>query len=182
MSRIGNKHIVLPEGVTVEVNGNIATVKGPKGTLPVTINEGIVYNNENGTIVLTRLNEKKQTKQNHGTTRANLYNAVVGCHVGYKKVLEMRGIGYKAQMAGTNITIWAGYSHTVTITPAAGATITCVSPTEIAVEGIDKQAVGQTAALIRGVRPPEPYLGKGIRYKGEFVALKEGKRAAGGKK
>ena len=182
MSRIGNKHIVLPQGVTVEVNENIATVKGPKGTQTVTINEGIVYNNDNGTIVLTRLNEKKQTKQNHGTTRANLYNAVVGCSEGYKKVLEMRGIGYKAQMSGTNVIIWGGYSHTVTITPEPGVTITCVSPTEISVEGINKQAVGQTAALIRGVRPPEPYLGKGIRYKGEYVALKEGKRAAGCKK
>jgi large subunit ribosomal protein L6 len=182
MSRIGNKHIVLPEGVTVEVNGNVATVKGPKGTQDVVINEGIVYNCENGTIVLTRLNEKKQTKQNHGTTRANLYNAIVGCHEGYTKSLEMKGIGYKAQLSGKDVTIWAGYSHTVTITPEPGVTITCTSPTEITVSGINKQAVGQTAALIRGVRPPEPYLGKGIRYKGEYVALKEGKRAAGGKK
>lgn len=182
MSRIGNKHIVLPENVTVEVNGNIATVKGPKGSLNVTINEGIVYSCENNVIVLTRTNEKKQTKQNHGTTRANLYNAVVGCSQGYKKVLEMKGIGYKAQMSGADVIIWAGYSHTVTIKPEPGVVITCVSATEIAVEGISKQAVGQTAALIRGVRPPEPYLGKGIRYKGEHVSLKEGKRAAGGKK
>ena len=94
----------------------------------------------------------------------------------------MKGIGYKAQMSGADVIIWAGYSHTVTIKPEPGVVITCVSATEIAVEGISKQAVGQTAALIRGVRPPEPYLGKGIRYKGEHVSLKEGKRAAGGKK
>ena len=181
MSRIGNKQIVLPEGVTVTVNENIATVTGPKGTLNVTINTGIVFHQEGNVITLTRVNEQKQTKQNHGTTRANLYNAVVGVHEGYKKTLEMKGIGYKAQLAGKSVTLWAGYSHTVTIDPEPGVTITVVNPTEIEVTGISKQAVGQTAALIRGVRPPEPYLGKGIRYKGEHVTLKEGKKAAGKK-
>ena len=181
MSRIGNKQIVLPAGVTVALNGNVATVTGPKGSLNVTINEGIVLHQEGEVIHLTRENEKKQTKQNHGTTRANLYNAVVGVHEGYKKTLELKGIGYKAIMKGTSVEIWAGYSHTTVIVPEPGVTITCVSATEIDVTGISKQAVGQTAALIRGVRPPEPYLGKGIRYKGEYVALKEGKKA-GGKK
>ena len=181
MSRIGNKQIVLPEGVTVTVNENVATVTGPKGTLTVAINTGIVFHQEGNVITLTRENEKKQTKQNHGTTRANLYNAVVGVHEGYKKVLEMKGIGYKAQMQGKSVTLWAGYSHTVTIDPEPGVTITLVNPTEIEVTGTSKQAVGQTAALIRGVRPPEPYLGKGIRHKGEHVTLKEGKKAAGKK-
>ena len=111
--------------------------------------------------------------------RANVHNAVVGVSEGYKKSLELRGIGYKGQMEGNNLKLWAGYSHTITIVPDQGVTIKVVDPTNIDVEGIDKQAVGQTAARIREVRPPEPYLGKGIRYKGEYVPTKEGKRAAG---
>lgn len=178
MSRIGNKHISIPAGVTVEVNGNVATVKGAKGTIDVAINNGITVEINDATIVCKRANETKQVKQNHGTTRANINNAIVGVSTGYKKSLEMIGIGYKAAMKGDAVEIWAGYSHTVVIKPLAGVKITCVSATEIDVEGIDKQAVGQTAALIRGVREPEPYLGKGIRYKGEYVATKEGKRAS----
>lgn len=178
MSRIGNKHITVPAGVTVEVNGNVATVKGPKGTLEVAINNGISLDIDGATIICKRANETKQVKQNHGTTRANINNAIIGVSQGFKKSLEMIGIGYKAAMKGTSVEIWAGYSHTVVIAPVGGAKITCVSATEIDVEGIDKQAVGQTAALIRGVREPEPYLGKGIRYKGEYVATKEGKRAS----
>ena len=181
MSRIGNKHIILPAGVTVEVNGDQATVKGPKGTLVVPVNHGITVNIEGTTLVCTRANEQKQTKQNHGTTRANLHNAVIGVTEGFKKSLEMRGIGYKAVMKGEAVELWAGYSHTVVITPEKGVKITLPSPTEIVVEGIDRQAVGQTAALIRAVRKPEPYLGKGIRYKDEYVATKEGKRAGAGK-
>lgn len=181
MSRIGNKHIYLPETVTITVEGNIATVKGPKGTLDVVINDGISLHQEGNDVHFTRANEKKQTKQNHGTTRANVYNAVIGVSEGYKKVLEMKGIGYKGVMKGEAIEIWAGYSHTVVISPEPGVKITLTNPTEVVVEGISKQAVGQTAALVRGVRPPEPYLGKGIRYKGEHITLKEGK-AAGGKK
>lgn len=178
MSRIGNKIIVLPEGVTVEVNGTVATVKGPKGTLNVTLNRGITLNIEGNTVTCVRANDTKQIKQNHGTTRANLNNAVIGVSQGYKKSLEMRGIGYKAQLKGTAIELWAGYSHTVVVEPAPGVTISVKDLVKIDVEGIDKQAVGQTAALIREVRPPEPYLGKGIRYVGEYVATKEGKRAS----
>lgn len=183
MSRIGNKHIDLPEGVTVTLDAHKATISGPKGSLDVAINSGIVVKLEDNKIVFTRLNENKQTKQNHGTTRANFHNAVVGVSQGYKKELEMKGIGYKAQMQGNDIVLWAGYSHTVTIKPNEGVKVSTPSATEIHVEGIDKQAVGQTAARIREVRPPEPYLGKGIRYKTEVVHTKEGKRAsAGGKK
>ena len=181
MSRIGNKHITLPAGVTVDVHETSVTVKGPKGTLDVQLNKGISVEVEGTTLVCKRANELKQTKQNHGTTRANIQNAVVGVSQGYKKELEMRGIGYKVQLQGKNVVLWAGYSHTTTIVPNEGVTVTLPSPTEIVVEGIDKQAVGQTAARIREVRRPEPYLGKGIRYKDEYVALKEGKRA-GGKK
>ena len=179
MSRIGNKHIELPAGVTVTQEGNVAKVSGPKGTLNVAINSGIEMKVDGNIVSFTRQNEQKQTKQNHGTVRANVHNAVVGVSQGYKKSLEMRGIGYKAQLQGSNLVLWAGYSHTVTIVPDQGVKITIVDPTNIDVEGIDKQAVGQTAARIREVRPPEPYLGKGIRYKGEYVATKEGKRAAG---
>ena len=181
MSRIGNKHIELPAGVTVTVNEGNVTVKGPKGELVVPVNHGIEVSVEGTTVVCKRNSEVKQVKQSHGTTRANIHNAVVGVSEGYKKELEMRGIGYKAQLQGENVVLWAGYSHTVTIKPNKGVKVTLPSQTEIVVEGIDKQAVGQTAARIREVRRPEPYLGKGIRYKNEYVPLKEGKRA-GGKK
>ena len=181
MSRIGNKHIEIPAGVTVAVEGSNVKVSGAKGTLLVPVNHGITVSIEGTTLVCKRDSEVKQVKQNHGTTRANIQNAIVGVSQGYKKELEMRGIGYKAQMQGTSVVLWAGYSHTVTIVPNEGVKITLPSPTEITVEGIDKQAVGQTAARIREVRRPEPYLGKGIRYKDEYVATKEGKRA-GGKK
>ncbi len=181
MSRIGNKHIDIPAGVTVAVEGSNVKVSGAKGTLLVPVNHGITVSIEGTTLVCKRDSEVKQVKQNHGTTRANIHNAIVGVSQGYKKELEMRGIGYKAQMQGTSVVLWAGYSHTVTIVPNEGVKISLPSPTEITVEGIDKQAVGQTAARIREVRRPEPYLGKGIRYKDEYVATKEGKRA-GGKK
>ena len=177
MSRIGNKHITIPAGVTVTVEGSNAKVNGPKGTLIVPINHGITVEIEGTNLVCKRESDLKQIKQNHGTTRANINNAIIGVSQGYKKELEMRGIGYKAQLQGSNVVLWAGYSHTVTIKPCEGVKVTLPSATEIVVEGIDKQAVGQTAASIREVRPPEPYLGKGIRYKDEVVHTKEGKRA-----
>ena len=181
MSRIGNKHIDIPAGVTVEVLEGSVNVKGPKGEILVPLNRGISVELEEGKLVCKRANDQKQIKQNHGTTRANIHNAIVGVNEGYKRSLEMRGIGYKAQLQGKNVVLWAGYSHTITIVPDEGVTITLPSATEIEVSGISKQAVGQTAARIREVRKPEPYLGKGIRYKNEYVPLKEGKRA-GGKK
>ena len=181
MSRIGNKHIDLPAGVTVSEDNGFAVVKGPKGELRVKLNHGISMNVEGTVVNFKRANDTKQVKQNHGTTRANVHNAVVGVSEGYKRTLEMRGIGYKAQMKGQSVEIWAGYSHTVVIKPEEGVKISLPNATDIEVEGIDKQKVGQTAALIRGVRPPEPYLGKGIRYKDEVVITKEGKRAGAGK-
>lgn len=181
MSRIGNKLIELPAGVNVSLTGNVAKVSGPKGTLEVVINRGITVHIEGNIVKLTRESEIKQIKQNHGTSRANLNNAIVGVTEGFKKVLEMKGIGFKAVMKGEHIVLSAGYSHTVEIEPNKGAKIEVNlvnNQAEISVSGMDKQAVGQTAARIREVRPPEPYLGKGIRYKGEHVTLKEGKRAA----
>ena len=182
MSRIGNKRITLPAGVTVVEENGAAKVTGPKGTLVVALNKGISMKVEGTVVTFTRANEEKQTKQNHGTTRANVNNAIIGVSEGYKKALEMIGIGYKAAMKGNDVEIWAGYSHTVIIKPENGVKISVENATNIICEGIDKQAVGQTAALIREVRPPEPYLGKGIRYKGEYVATKEGKRAGAGAK
>jgi large subunit ribosomal protein L6 len=181
MSRIGNKIVEIPAGVTVAVEGANVKVSGPKGTLLVPVNKGISVEIDGNHLLCKRESEVKQVKQNHGTVRANIHNAIVGVSSGYKKELEMRGIGYKAQLQGNNVVLWAGYSHTVTIVPNEGVKVTLPSATEIVVEGIDKQAVGQTAARIREVRRPEPYLGKGIRYKDEYVATKEGKRA-GGKK
>jgi len=177
MSRIGNKTITLPAGVTVTEEAGKAKVVGPKGTLFVPINHGISMHVEGNEVKFTRANEEKQTKQNHGTTRANVHNAVVGVSQGYVKSLEMRGIGYKAQLKGNDIELWAGYSHTVIVKADEGVKISLKSPTEINVEGIDRELVGQTAARIRAVRVPEVYLGKGIRYVGERVLLKEGKKA-----
>lgn len=177
MSRIGNKHIEIPAGVTCDIKPGLMHVKGPKGEENVLLNSGIEVKIDGNIMTFVRLDEEKQTKQNHGTTRANVNNAVIGVTEGFKKSLEMVGIGFKAQMKGKAVELWAGYSHTVVIEPEEGVTITVVDPTHIDVTGVNKQAVGQTAALIRGVRAPEPYLGKGIRYKGEYVATKEGKRA-----
>ena len=178
MSRIGNKIITLPDGVTVTVEGNKALVKGKKGELCVPINHGISLEIDGSNISVKRANDTKQVKQNHGSTRANLASAIKGVSEGYKKSLEMIGIGYKAQMKGKAIELWAGYSHTVVIEPVGDTKISVEDQVKIHVEGIDKQAVGQTAALIRDVRRPEPYLGKGIRYSDERVITKEGKRAS----
>lgn len=181
MSRVGKKHITIPSGVTVENKDGVLTVKGPKGELKVNLPEGINYGVEDGVIALTRANESQQTRENHGTTRALLNNAVIGVSEGFKKDLEIVGIGYRAQLRGNDLVLFVGYSHEVVIKPIPGVKISVPSATEISVEGISKEAVGQVAAIIRETRKPEPYAGKGIRYKGEYVATKEGKRA-GGKK
>ena len=178
MSRIGKKLIVLPAGVTVTEENGFAKVTGPKGTLLVKLNNGVSMHVEGNNVEFKRANELKHTRQNHGTTRANVNNAVVGVSQGFTKSLEMRGTGYKAQLKGANIELWVGYSHTVTITPDEGVKLSLKSPTEIIVEGIDKCAVGQTAARIRAVRKPGVYdIGRGIRYVGEKVIHKEGKKA-----
>ena len=177
MSRIGKKIITLPAGVTVTEENGYAKVKGPKGELTVKLNDGISMRVEGNEVSFDRANEEKQTKQNHGTTRANVNNAVIGVSQGFSKELVMIGIGYKAVMKGSAVELWSGYSHTTVINPEPGVTIKLKSPTEITVEGISKEAVGQTAALIRAVRAPEVYLGKGIRYKDERILLKEGKKA-----
>ena len=182
MSRIGYKQITLPAGVTVDVSNGVATVKGPKGTLEVKVPSVITVKKEGEVLKCERANELKHTKQLHGTTRANLQDAVTGVTSGFKKELVIVGIGYRCQMRGENIVMNVGYSHEIVIKPERTVKISCPSATEIVVEGLDKQAVGQTAALIRGTREPEPYNGKGVMYKNEHIIRKEGKRAASGGK
>ncbi len=177
MSRIGLKVIKLPENVTLEQASGKMTVKGPKGTLEVMIPSVIDVKVENGEVKCSRQNEEKHTKQLHGTTRANLADAVKGVTEGFKKELVIVGIGYRAEMRGANIVMHVGYSHEIVIAPGPTVKISCPSANEVTVEGINKQAVGQTAALIRGTREPEPYNGKGVMYKDEHIIRKEGKRA-----
>ena len=177
MSRIGLKAIELPSGVSVEqVNGK-AIVKGPKGTLEVMVNPLIKVEVSGSEVRCSRANDEKHTKQLHGTTRANLQDAVTGVSTGFKKELVIVGIGYRCQMRGANIVMNVGYSHEIVIAPGPTVKISCPSANEVVVEGLDKQAVGQTAALIRGTREPEPYNGKGVMYKNEHIIRKEGKRA-----
>jgi len=177
MSRIGLKVIKLPAGVTLERNGEVMTVKGPKGSLEVKVPAIIEVKVEGDEVRCSRPNDEKHTKQLHGTTRANLNSAIEGVSKGFKKELVIVGIGYRAAMKGENVVMNVGYSHEIVIKPQPGAKISCPSATEVVVEGINKQAVGQTAALIRGTREPEPYNGKGVMYKGEHIIRKEGKRA-----
>lgn len=178
MSRIGNKAITIPAGVTVEIAaGNEVTVKGPKGTLTRTFNPILGINVEGEVLTVTRPNEEKHTKQLHGTTRALLANMVEGVSAGFVKELEVIGIGYRVAVANNKLTLNVGYSHPVVFEVEEGLTVECPSATLIKVSGIDKQRVGEFAANVRAVRKPEPYKGKGIRYKDEFVRRKEGKTA-----
>lgn len=175
MSRIGNKIVVLPAGVEVKQEGNNITVKGPKGELTREFSSDITMNIEGNEVTFTRPNDNKDMKTIHGTTRANFNNMVVGVSTGFEKGLELIGVGYRAQMQGTKLILNVGYSHPVEITPPAGVTVEVPSNTQVVVKGANKEHVGELAANIRGVRPPEPYKGKGIRYVGEFVRRKEGK-------
>lgn len=178
MSRIGNKAITVPAGVEVTINpGNEVTVKGPKGTLSRQFNTALGIELNEQILTVSRSNEQKHTKQLHGTTRALLFNMIEGVSNGFTRSLELVGIGYRANVAGSKLTINIGYSHPVIFDIEQGVTIECKTPTEIVVTGIDKQRVGEWAANIRAVRKPEPYKGKGIRYKGEVVRRKEGKTA-----
>ncbi|MDH6365048.1 large subunit ribosomal protein L6 [Enterococcus sp. PF1-24] len=175
MSRIGNKIVVLPAGVEVTQKGNQVTVKGPKGELTREISADIKMSIEGNEVTFTRPDDSKEMKTIHGTTRANFNNMVVGVSEGFQKALELIGVGYRAQLQGTKLVLNVGYSHPVEITPPAGVVVEVPANTQVIVKGINKEDVGELAANIRGVRPPEPYKGKGIRYVGEFVRRKEGK-------
>ena len=175
MSRIGNKVIVLPAGVEITNNDNIVTVKGPKGELTREFSKDIEIRVEGTEVTLHRPNDSKEMKTIHGTTRALLNNMVVGVSEGFKKQLEMRGVGYRAQLQGNKLVLAVGKSHPDEVEAPEGITFELPNPTNIVISGISKEVVGQTAAYVRSLRSPEPYKGKGIRYVGEYVRLKEGK-------
>ena len=176
MSRIGNRKIEVPEGVTVKVENDNVTVTGPKGSLSEKMLKGISLEQEGNTITLTRVNDA--AKAMHGTMNALLHNMILGVTNGYEKGLEIIGVGYRFNVAGNKLTINAGYSHPVVMNVPEGLTVEAPSNTEIVVKGIDKVLVGEFAANVRKVRKPEPYKGKGIRYKDEHIQRKEGKKAA----
>lgn len=175
MSRIGNKIITMPADVELKNDNNVVTVKGPKGELTREFNKNIEIKVEGTEITVSRPNDSKEMKTIHGTTRALLNNMVQGVSEGFKKELEMKGVGYRAQLQGNKLVLSVGKSHQDEVEAPEGITFTVATPTTIAVEGISKELVGQTAAYIRSLRSPEPYKGKGIRYVGEYVRLKEGK-------
>ena len=177
MSRIGNRVLTVPENVTVTSSEGQITVKGPKGELSLNLDANISVLVEGNEVKVTRNSEIKKVKQMHGTTNALIANMIKGVSEGYEKGLEILGVGYRFNVKGKVLEISAGYSHKVNLDIPEGITVETVSATEINVKGIDKEAVGKFAAEIREVRKPEPYKGKGIRYKGEYVRRKEGKKA-----
>lgn len=175
MSRIGKKPIEIPAGVTVTLNKNTAIVKGPKGELTRSFNPEITINVEENVVTITRPSDVKEHRALHGTTRAVLANMIEGVSTGFTRNLELIGVGYRAQKQGNKLVLNVGYSHPVEIEPEEGLEIEVPANTKVTIKGTDKERVGALAANIRGVRPPEPYKGKGIRYEGEFVRRKEGK-------
>jgi large subunit ribosomal protein L6 len=177
MSRIGNRILKIEDGVTVELNDRVLTVKGKKGELSTKIANGINVEVKDGEIHVSRENDLIPTKQLHGTMNANINNMLTGVNKGYHKDLEIIGVGYRFNVRGTTLVINAGYSHPVELEIPQGVTVDVKSNTEITVNGISKELVGEFAANIRKVRKPEPYKGKGIRYVGEHVRRKEGKKA-----
>jgi large subunit ribosomal protein L6 len=177
MSRIGKRPIAIPAGVTVTVDPGRVTVHGPKGELRQAVPQRMQIEQADGAVTVTRPTERGEDRALHGLTRTLIANMVEGVTQGFEKRLEIQGVGYRATLAGSNLELQVGFSHTVRIVPREGISFEVPVPTQIVVRGIDKQVVGQTAAEIRKVRPPEPYKGKGIRYEGEFVRRKVGKRA-----
>ncbi|MDN5915738.1 MAG: 50S ribosomal protein L6 [Pseudonocardia sp.] len=176
MSRIGKLPITVPSGVDLTIDGRTVTVKGPKGTLSHTVIEPItVERDDDGTVLVKRPDEERETRAYHGLSRSLVNNIVVGVSAGYEKKLEIHGVGYRVQLKGQNLEFALGYSHPVVIEPPEGVTFTVESPTRFSVAGIDKQLVGETAANIRKLRRPDPYKGKGVRYAGEQIRRKVGK-------
>ena len=176
MSRIGKKPVALPNGVSASISGQSIEVKGPKGTRNFTATDDVTLSLEDGAVKVTPRGTSKRARQQWGMARSMVENLVTGVTSGFKKELEIQGVGYRAAMNGNILKLSLGYSHEVNFDVPAGVTVTSPKQTEIVVEGIDQQQVGQVAANIREWRKPEPYKGKGIRYKGEFVFRKEGKK------
>ena len=177
MSRIGKQPITVPDGVEITIAPELVKVKGPKGELEERVSRDIGVAQENGEIVVTRSTDRGEHRALHGLTRSLIANMVEGVTSGFEKRLEIQGVGYRAQLQGDKIVLALGYSHPVEVNAPSGIEFEVPQPTRITVRGISKQAVGETAAIIRKQRPPEPYKGKGIRYEGEYVARKVGKRA-----
>ena len=178
MSRIGNRILEIPQGVTVTVADNTVTVKGPKGELNYTFDKNISVIVEENVVKTTRPNDLKQIKSLHGTTNAHIANMMTGVSTGFVKDLEITGVGYRCSVQGKTIDLSVGYSHPVKIEVPEGLTVTSNSNTKLSIAGIDIQKVNEFAANVRKVRPPEPYKGKGIRYKDEHIRRKEGKKAS----
>ena len=178
MSRIGERKLVIPDGVTVSVNGNVVDVKGPKGELTLEFSKLVSVVVEDGVVLTKQIKPSKEANVMQGTTNSLISNMITGVSKGYDKGLEAVGVGYRFQVSGNKITINAGYSHPVVMEAPVELSVTSESNTEITIHGIDKQKVSEFAANVRKVREPEPYKGKGIRYKGEHVRRKEGKKAA----
>ena len=176
MSRIGNKILSIPEGVTVSVDGNIVTVKGPKGELSTEINKDLTVKIDGQELTIERANDT--VKNFHGTANANINNMIIGVTAGFEKKLEAVGVGYRFALKGDKLVVTAGYSHPVEVDIPAGITLECPSNTDLTVKGIDKCLVGEFAANVRKIRKPEPYKGKGIKYADETIIRKVGKKAA----
>jgi len=176
MSRIGKKPVAVPSGVTASVDGQTVKVKGPKGQLQFIVHDDVEVKFENGQVKVAPRSETKRARSLYGTARAQIANLVEGVTKGFEKKLEITGVGYRAAMQGKNLQLALGYSHDVVYAIPEGITITVPKPTEITIVGTDAQRVGQVAAEIRAYRPPEPYKGKGVKYAGEFIFRKEGKK------
>jgi large subunit ribosomal protein L6 len=176
MSRIGKKPVQVPAGVTATVDGQRVTAKGPKGELNFVVNAEVLVKFEDGTVAVTPANDSKDARAKWGMSRTMIENIFKGVKDGYERKLEINGVGYRAAMQGKNLQLQLGFSHDVVYQPPEGITIVCPKPTEITVSGIDKQTVGQVAAEIRDYRGPEPYKGKGVKYAGERIIRKEGKK------
>lgn len=181
LSRIGKKPIPLPSGVSVEIDGTLVKVKGPKGELSQEIPAETRVRQETGQVIVERSDDSKRSKSLHGLVRSLIANMVEGVSNGFTKTLEIQGVGYRATKQGNKLVLSVGYSHPVEVEPFPGINIEVPAPNKIVVQGIDKQKVGEMAAVIRGIRKPEPYKGKGIRYENEFVRRKAGKAGKAGK-
>ncbi|HZU12020.1 MAG TPA: 50S ribosomal protein L6 [Chloroflexota bacterium] len=181
MSRIGRQPVTVPSGVTVNINGAEIAVKGPKGELSYRVPEKIAVEQQDGTLVVTRANDEGDVRALHGLTRALLNNMVTGVSAGFTKVLVISGVGYRAAKQGNDLRLTVGYSHPVDIAAPSGITFNVPAPTRVEIAGVDKELVGEIAAKVRSVRPPEPYLGKGIRYENEVIRRKAGKAGKVGK-
>src|SRR5215212_6640049 len=177
MSRIGRLPIDIPAGVDVQIDRGRVSVKGPKGELTQTVSRDLTFNREDSRLVVKRPTDRGEHRALHGLTRSLIYNMVQGVTEGFEKRLEIQGVGYRAQLQGRKLVLSLGYSHQVEVEAPEGIDFEVPQPTQIVVRGISKQAVGEVAATIRKKRPPEPYKGKGVRYQGEYVARKVGKRA-----